>query len=88
MGIFCPMLDLTHYWRSEYGYRADWQPDKIQLLVDGNRCTGLSVQEIFTKVQHERNVVQEMICELHAVKPVRAPKRELIIQPRIVIVEE
>jgi len=74
-----------YYWRADYGYRADWQPDKIQLQVDRNRCTGLSTQEIFTKSQYERNVVNEMICEMRAVKPMREPKRELQTQPQIII---
>lgn len=65
------------YWRADYGYRADWQPDKIQLVVDRNRCAGLSPQEAFTKSQCERNVVKEIICEMRAVKPMREPKREL-----------
>jgi SAM-dependent methyltransferase len=73
------------YWRADYGYRADWQPDKVQLLVDKNRCAGLSPQEIFAKAQCERNVVKEMVCEMRAVKPMREPKRELIASPQIQI---
>ena len=71
------------YWRADYRYRADWQPDKIQLLVDRKRCAGLSAQEAFTKIQNERNVVKEMICDLRAIKPMREPKRELQMQPQM-----
>jgi SAM-dependent methyltransferase len=71
------------YWRADYGYRADWQPDKIQLLLDGERCAGLSPQEAFTKIRYERNVVKEMICDMRAVKPMREPKRELQTPPEI-----
>lgn len=65
------------YWRADYGYRGDWNPDKIKLLVDRTRCAGLSPQETFMKTQCERNLVREMICELRAVKPRREPRREL-----------
>jgi SAM-dependent methyltransferase len=71
------------YWRADYGYRADWQPDKIQLLLDGERCAGLSPQEAFKKIRYERNVVKEMICDMRAVKPMREPKRELQKPPEI-----
>ncbi|MGZ5233961.1 MAG: class I SAM-dependent methyltransferase, partial [Burkholderiales bacterium] len=71
------------YWRADYGYRADWQPDKIQLLLDGERCAGLTPQEAFTKIRYERNVVKEMICDMRAVKPMREPKRELQTPPEI-----
>ena len=74
-----------YYWRADYGYRADWQPDKIQLLVARNRCTGLSFQETFAKIQCERNMVKEMICEMRAVKPVREPSRELQSPPEFEI---
>ncbi len=74
-----------YYWRADYGYRADWRPEKIQLLVNRNRCEGLSTQEIFNKCQSDRNMVQEMICELRAVTPMRQPRRELQTQPAIEI---
>jgi len=74
-----------YYWRADYGYRGDWQPERIQLVVNKERCAGLSAAEVFTKIQYERNVVKEMICEMRAVKPLREPKRELQIQPKIEI---
>jgi SAM-dependent methyltransferase len=75
-----------YYWRADYGYRADWNPDKVTLLVYGTRCAGLDSQQIFTKGQYERNVVQEMICEMRAVKPMREAKRELQTRPQIEII--
>jgi len=65
------------YWRADYGYRGDWNPAKVTLLVDRTRCAGLSPQETLAKTRSERNLVREMICELHAVKPMREPRREL-----------
>jgi hypothetical protein len=74
-----------YYWRADYGYRGDWQPVKTLLLVDRNRCEGLDPQQIMARIQSERNVVKEMICEMRAVKPMREPKREFIQDRQIAI---
>lgn len=74
------------YWRADYGYTGDWNPEKVTLLVDGARCKGLNPQQTFAKTQNERNLVREMICELRAVKPRREPKRELQPQLNVEIV--
>jgi len=65
------------YWRADYGYRGDWKTSHIRLLVSQKRYKGKSSQEIMVDVAHLRNVVQEMVVELIAVKPIREPKREL-----------
>jgi SAM-dependent methyltransferase len=65
------------YWRADYGYRADWEPENLRLLVDGARCNGLSRQEILAKADCERNLVREMVCEMRVVKPIREPRKEL-----------
>ena len=75
-----------YYWRADYGYRGDWNPDKVTLLVDRTRCEGLGTQETLAKTQYERNLVREMICELRAVKPGREPRRELQTDPRVEII--
>jgi hypothetical protein len=74
------------YSNADYGYRADWRPDKLTLLVYRSRCAGLSPQQIITKSQFERNVVKEMICEMRAVKPMREARRELQTRGQIEIV--
>lgn len=71
------------YWRADYGYRGDWQPEKIQLFVDKARCQGLNPQQILTKAQSERNLVREMVCELRSIKPLRPAQRELQVKPTI-----
>ena len=65
------------YWRADYGYKGDWNPDKVTLLVDRTRCASLDARETLAKTVCERNVVREMICELRAVKPRREPERSL-----------
>lgn len=74
------------YWRADYGYRGDWQPRRVQLLIDRRRGDGLDAQQCFLKAQQERNMVREMVCELQAVKPRREPRRELQASPEINVV--
>ncbi len=65
------------YWRADYGYRGDWQPEKVRLLLPAAENQGLSSKEIMTKISTLRNQVGEMMAELRAVKPIREPKKEL-----------
>ena len=78
-------LSQPFYSNADYGYRADWIPDKLTLLVHRARCAGLSPQQIIAASQTERNVVKEMICELRAVKPMREARRELQTRGQIEI---
>jgi len=73
------------YWRADYGYRGDWQPDLITLLIPAVQIEGLAPQDVMKKVMAGRNVVREMIARLVAVKPIRAPQRELQQAPKIAI---
>ena len=65
------------YWRADYSYRGDWQPERITLLVGAAPNQGRSPKEIMERVMTLRNVVKEMIAELRCVKPRREPRREL-----------
>lgn len=73
------------YWRADYNYRGDWQPEKLGLVVAKEVYTGMSVEFIMKDVEHKRNVVREMIANLRAVKPIRQPIRELQVPPHIEI---
>ena len=75
-----------NYWRADYGYRGDWKAEQIRLLVSKKRFQGKSAEAVLDDVMHLRNVVQEMVVELVAVKPVRAAKRELQTVPRFELV--
>jgi SAM-dependent methyltransferase len=74
-----------YYWRADYGYRGDWKVERMQLHMDRARCAGLTPNEALAVSRSERNVVREMVCELSAVKPIRAPLRELQSFPLIEI---
>lgn len=73
------------YFKADYGYRGDWKPEKVSLLVDAKAHQGKTVEQIMFEVTTFRNIVREMITELRAIKPIREPKRELIVQPKIEI---
>lgn len=74
------------YWRADYGYRGDWETVKIVFVVERKKYTGLDLPAIIDRITSHRNVVQEMICQLKAVKPIRAPLRELLKMPPAEIV--
>ena len=65
------------YWRADYGYRADWQADTITLKIADPFLKDLPDEELRMLVRHSRNVVAEMVVEMHAVKPARPPERDL-----------
>lgn len=82
-----------YHWRSDYGYRGDWQPKELQLIVETSRVKdcidgmgGPDDMAALQKIYAERNIVREMVATLVAVKPVRPAKRELQVLPQIKIV--
>lgn len=66
------------YWRADYGYRGDWEPVTVTLLVPRAQNEGLSAEAILHKVRHLRNVVVEVVAVLKAVKPIRPADRALL----------
>lgn len=72
-----------YYWRADYHYRGDWQPETLELAVDKEDNKDLAPAAILARVFAERNVVREMVVTLRCVKPIREPKRELQVLPRI-----
>jgi SAM-dependent methyltransferase len=67
------------YWRTDYGYRGDWEVEQIVLFVP-RRFEGQNVPYL---VQSGRNVVREMAAALRAVKPIRSADRELQRRPQM-----
>lgn len=74
------------YWKADYGYRGDWLTEKIALLVDAYPHQGKNAEQIMFEINTFRNIVTEMIVELRAIKPLREPQREFIVEPLIEIV--
>lgn len=74
-----------HYWRADYGYRGDWQPERVTLVVDRSEVGTSDAGRFFRRVMTERNLVREMIAELRAVKPAREARRELMVRPAVTL---
>ena len=73
------------YWRADYGYRGDWQTDRITLFMYQKEINNLSSEEVLQKIMKERNIVAEMAAELSPIKPIRQPNKALISPPKILI---
>jgi len=73
------------YWRADYGYRGDWQTERILLVLSKNAFAEKSKEEILFAVRHFRNVVVEMTAVLRAVKPARSSDKTLQTPPAIEI---
>lgn len=61
------------YKRADYGYRGDWEVERISLAVPRARYELVPPNEIGADVMTARNVVVEMVAYLRAVKPARDP---------------
>jgi SAM-dependent methyltransferase len=68
------------YWRADYGYRGDWQPETLTLDVN---CGGDTSEDVLAQVMALRNVVSRQTVTLRAVKPARPCDRSLIVGPTI-----
>jgi SAM-dependent methyltransferase len=73
------------YWRADYGYGGDWAVKRVTLTLREARPTWLTPQDVLRTINRERNVVQEMVAELVAVKPAREPKKENQDQYEVVL---
>lgn len=74
-----------YYWRADYGYRGDWLTESITLEVAEN-LRHLPEPELWDRIHRDRNVIVEMVATLRAIKPIREPKRELQIVPRVSLI--
>lgn len=75
-----------YHWRSGgYGYRGDWQTEKVELLVTQAVVDEAgSTERLNRMLARDRNVVLEMRAYLRVVKPARAAERGLMEAPDVV----
>lgn len=66
-----------NYWRADYGYRADWVVELIEVFVPAAPWEGATDGDVYGAMMTSRNVVQHMIGTLRAHKPAREPLRDL-----------
>lgn len=71
------------YWRADYGYAGDWQIQRIDLNLY-RIAAELPDEELPIAVRFQRNVVEEMVATLVAVKPARARVKDLQELPQVV----
>lgn len=71
-----------NYWRADYGYRGDWQPEEITLVTFPNFAQ-YGDADLPLLIQHQRNVIAEMTATLRCVKPRREPDRALQEAPQV-----
>lgn len=69
-----------YYWRADYGYRGDWQPETVEIIPS----RPMSSEDLALKMMSERNCVSEMVATLRSVKPSREPRRDLQVPPKII----
>jgi SAM-dependent methyltransferase len=66
-----------YYWRADYGYRGDWDLELLELILPDGPLREAPVSAIAEAVRAQRNVVQEMVATLRAVKPIRPAQAQL-----------
>jgi len=73
-----------YYWRADYGYRGDWQVEKLELILNDPSLREAPLEAIAQAVRTRRNLVTELVATLRAVKPARQPRADLRQPPRVV----
>ncbi|QJW48577.1 methyltransferase domain-containing protein [bacterium BFN5] len=66
-----------YYWRANYGYSGDWQPEIITLKISTEDHAGRMAEDIMDDIMTLRNIVIELGVKMRAIKPAREPKKEL-----------
>ena len=73
-----------YYWRADYPYRADWQVEKVDLIVEPS-FINVPAPDLLSRIDRERNHVVEMIATMRKISPPRARKQSLLRAPSILI---
>jgi SAM-dependent methyltransferase len=68
------------YSRADYGYRGDWAIESVKLVLP-RELEERREGELRQMIRERRNVVQEMIVHLRAVKPPRPARLDLLQWP-------
>jgi SAM-dependent methyltransferase len=66
------------YSRADYKYSGDWQVQRINLVLPAASVKAESEAALLERIRMQRNIVQEMIVELRAVKPGRPREAALL----------
>lgn len=71
------------YHRADYGYRGDWRLERLTFLLEAARHASKDRAQLLEEIRTLRNVVQELVVTLVAVKPARAPGTGQIEPPQV-----
>jgi hypothetical protein len=73
-----------YYWLADYGYRGDWKVEKVDLILPDSPLRFVpTIEEITEAIQQKRNMVNEMVAVMRAVKPIRPASSELRDAPAL-----
>ena len=70
-----------HYHFADYGYRGDWKCEQIVLV--GQRDNFTDDAPVYDAMRIYRNLVDEMVVTMRAVKPIRQAGKEYMDRPAI-----
>jgi predicted SAM-dependent methyltransferase len=73
------------YSRADYDYRGDWRIKRVKLVVDRQLLATEGEPRLLSLLKVQRNLVQEMIVELVAVKPPRPRELRLYQAPPVTL---
>lgn len=65
-----------YYKGADYGYRGDWNIEEVSLDVFTDRCDSNDGAQVLEEIKIKRNMVNEMMVTLRAIKPKRDPHSE------------
>ena len=66
-----------HYHRADYGYRGDWLARRHTVVIRRKGREDWTAQRVLEAERKERNLIEEIIVELEAIKPARPPEAAL-----------
>jgi hypothetical protein len=73
-----------HYHSSDYGYRGDWRTDRIIFIAKKNHFDDDVTTEVaLDAIRTFRNLAEELVVYMTAIKPIRQAGREYMDRPAI-----
>jgi ubiquinone/menaquinone biosynthesis C-methylase UbiE len=79
----CLYFSQPMYAFADYSYHGDWRTDKVTVFGSKAEHEGLEAAAVLHKINTFRNMVNEMIVEMTAIKPIREAKIEFQVEPEI-----
>lgn len=81
----CCFFSQPVYCNNDYGYRGDWQIDRVVISVLKKDVGNQNIAEIKQRIKRERNIAQNITYFGRAIKPMRQQLASLVAVPNIEI---